>query len=294
MVRLGLLSSPTPRLPHSGAARRAAALAAAAVPHMLAAVLVLAMAAAASKRTQATDTTMHRAMAVPFDTTALVFLAPPPGAGRGGGGGGGNGEHGPIRRASGIGIDEATLRTRRHPMPPATTAPAPRVVDEETLPALVLDARPLASGWFNQTGLPSGGVLDSTSTGEGSGGGVGTGIGTGIGPGRGPGFGPGEGGGIGGGVYQPGGAVSAPRLIAEVLPDYPASALERNVRGRVRLSIIVRHDGHASDIRVVRPLDPDLDEAAIRAVAQWRFEPGRLGAVAVDVMALVDVDFSIR
>jgi TonB family protein len=58
--------------------------------------------------------------------------------------------------------------------------------------------------------------------------------------------------------------------------------------------MIVRHDGRASDIRVVSSLDPELDEAAVHAVEQWRFEPGRLGAVAVDVMALADVDFSIR
>ena len=291
MLHLGRSPSPTPRMPSSSAAMRAAALAAAAVPHVLAAVVVT-MASTTANRSSAASTALPEAM--PIDTTALVFLAPLPVTAGRGGGGGGNGEHGPIRRASAIGNDHETLRTRRQAVRSSSSSPAGDLVEDEPLPALVLDAKPLASGSFDQTGLPSGALLDSTATGEGSGGGVGTGVGTGIGPGRGPGLGPGEGGGIGGGVYQPGGAVSTPRLLIEVQPVYSASALERNVHGRVRLSIIVRHDGHTSDIHVVHALDPELDQAAIRAVEQWRFEPGRLGAVAVDVMALVDVDFSIR
>lgn len=285
------LHPPTPRLPDVRAARRAAMFGAAAVAHVTAAALVIAVTARSTTRPAA----VAAVQPMPIDHTAIVFLAPPPDVHveSRGGGGGGNGERGPIRRASGIGTDDATLRTRRPQQPPQEASRVPDTA-EEALPALVLDAKPLASGWFNQTGLPSGGPLESTSTGEGSGGGVGTGVGTGIGPGRGPGFGPGAGGGIGGGVYQPGGAVTRPTVITEVRPAYPADALARNVYGRVRLSIVVRHDGRATDIHVVRSLDPLLDEAAIRAVEQWRFEPGRLGAVAVDVMAVVDVDFSIR
>ena len=43
------------------------------------------------------------------------------------------------------------------------------------------------------------------------------------------------------------------------------------------LEAIVTGDGCASQIRVVRSLDRGgLDEEAVAAVAQWRFEPGRL------------------
>jgi TonB family protein len=53
-------------------------------------------------------------------------------------------------------------------------------------------------------------------------------------------------------------------------------------------------DGCASQIRVVRFLDRDLDEAAVSAVAQWRFEPGRLAGAPVDVLVTIMLDFSIR
>ena len=139
------------------------------------------------------------------------------------------------------------------------------------------------------------GIASPRRQGPGSGGGVGTGRGTGIGPGRGPGFGPGSGGGTGGGVYRAGGSVSAPRLIKEVKPKYTSAALVNRIQGTVALEVVVTGDGCTSQIRIVRSLDPGgLDEEAITAVAQWRFEPGRLGAAPVDVLVTIELDFKIR
>ena len=60
------------------------------------------------------------------------------------------------------------------------------------------------------------------------------------------------------------------------------------------LETIVTADGCASQIRVVRSLDRRARQEAVRAVAQWRFEPGRLGATPVDVLVMIEVDFLIR
>ena len=227
----------------------------------------------------------------------VVFLAPELAPTGGGGGGGGNQQSGPIRRAQGVGADAMTLRvrTQQSPTVPLRTAAASAIEDVPPLPSIVLDAQPLASGLFEQIGLPTGGVVTGTSTGPGSGGGVGTGSGTGTGAGRGPGFGPGSGGGTGGGIYRPGGAVSAPRLIKETKPKYTSDALRNGIQGTVVLETIVTADGCASEIRIVRSLDPGgLDQEALGAVAQWRFEAGRLGATPVDVLVTIEVDFLIR
>jgi TonB family protein len=234
-----------------------------------------------------------------LDVRRIVFLAPElRGAGRGGGGGG-NQRAEPIRRAQGVGMDPITLRVRKRPPPAAPITPSPALAsaieDVPALPSIVLDAKPLVSGVFDQIGLPTGGVLTGTSTGPGSGGGVGSGIGTGIGPGRGPGLGPGSGGGTGGGAYRTGGAVAGPRLIKEVKPIYTSQALLNRIQGSVVLEAIVTVDGCASQIRVVRSLDAGgLDQEAVAAVAQWRFEPGRLGATPVAVLVTIVVDFFIR
>jgi hypothetical protein len=53
------------------------------------------------------------------------------------------------------------------------------IVDAEPRPpGLLLDAKPLASGFVEQLGLPSGGVTFGPSTGPGTGGGVGSDTGT--------------------------------------------------------------------------------------------------------------------
>ena len=230
------------------------------------------------------------------DVQHLVFLAPVSRQTSGGGGGGGNRQEGPVRRAQGLGSDSITLRVR----PPLTTAPVPiassaPVADSPPLPSIALDARPLASGTFEQIGLPTAELLSGTSTGRGAGGGVGTGIGTGVGPGRGPGLGPGSGGGSGGGVYRPGGTVSAPRVIKEVRARYTLEAVRNKIQGTVVLEAIVTADGCPSQIRVVRSLDRGgLDDEAVAAVAQWRFEPGRLAGVPVDVLVTIMLDFTLR
>lgn len=216
----------------------------------------------------------------------------------GGGGGGGNRQLGPLRHAEGVGADAITLRIQKRPRAAqmADVATSPMVAPAaEPLASVVLDAKPLASGSFDQIGLPTGGVSSGTSTGPGSGGGVGTGAGTGIGSGRGPGMGPGFGGGIGGGAYRPGGAVTPPRVIAEVKPTYTADALLNKIQGTVVLELVVTREGHPTQIGVIRSLDPDgLDEQAIAAAAQWRFEPGRLAGTPVDVLVTIMLDFWIR
>jgi TonB family protein len=228
------------------------------------------------------------------DLTPIVFIATPGGP-SGGGGGGGDRTQGPIRRAQAKGDDAPTLRTRKPtaaPVPHAASAIAENVVIP---PAVMVDAVPLASGTFEQIGLPSGGLPSGTSLGPGSGGGVGTGSGTGIGSGTGPGIGAGTGGGTGGGTFRPGGAVTAPRVIAEVKPKYTNWALRNRIQGTVELELVVTRDGRPSKIRVVGSLDPGgLDEEAVTAVSHWRFEPGRLAGAPVDVLVTVLLDFTIR
>jgi TonB family protein len=229
-------------------------------------------------------------VAVTLPRVVFIPNGPPGGALRGGGGGG-NRQSGPIRRAEGKGHDAATLRTRQ----PGRIVPAiETAAPVDTLPQVLLDARPLASGLIDQPGLPVGGVSSGTSLGPGSGGGVGTGAGTGIGSGTGPGVGPGSGGGTGGGAYRPGGAVTSPHILSQTKPRYTVDALGAKIQGSVWLEVVVTREGRPDAIRVVRSLDPGLDAEAISAVREWRFAPGRLANVPVDVVVTVVMDFAIR
>jgi protein TonB len=84
-------------------------------------------------------------------------------------------------------------------------------------------------------------------------------------------------------------------LIVEVKPRYTNDALRSKIQGTVVLEAVIRSDGRPSRIRVLRSLDRGgLDDEAVAAVANWRFEPGRLAGEPVDVLVTILVDFWVR
>jgi protein TonB len=137
--------------------------------------------------------------------------------------------------------------------------------------------------------LPSG----PPSNGTGSGGGIGSGSGGGVGTGEGPGVGPGHGGGIGGGAFRVGGGVSAPRPISTPDPEYSEEARKAKYQGTCVLWLIVGPDGRPRDMRVARSLGLGLDEKAIEAVKNWRFEPAMKDGKPVAVQINVEVSFRL-
>lgn len=145
----------------------------------------------------------------------------------------------------------------------------------------------------SEIGNPLSAIVGPPSNGTGAGGGIGTGTGGGIGSGYGPGFGPGYGGGVGGGVYRVGGGVSAPRPIYEPDPEYSEEARRAKYQGTVLLWVIVGADGKPRDIRVQRTLGLGLDQKAIAAVQQWRFEPSMKDGHPVAVQVNIEVTFRL-
>jgi protein TonB len=293
VIRLQGLALAPPQLPRRGWSAVSWQTIASAALHVVAVAALVTLVDHSTSR--AVEETVAARAALPDQTTHMVFIARPAQTPGGGGGGGGNRQPGPIRRAEGIGHDRLTVPIRKTPPPDPIIASPSALILESPPQGLLLDAKPLASGTREQIGLLEGGVAGATSQGPGSGGGVGDGVGTGIGPGRGPGIGPGSDGGIGGGPYKPGGSVSTPRLLVQVPPKYSDDALLRKVQGTVVLELVVTKEGRPAEIRVRRSLDPGgLDERAIAAVNEWRFEPGRLAGRPVDVLVTVYLDFTIR
>jgi len=131
------------------------------------------------------------------------------------------------------------------------------------------------------------------SNGTGSGGGIGSGSGGGVGSGEGPGVGPGRGGGIGGGVFHVGGGVSAPKVLYQPDPEYSEEARKAKFQGTCVLSLVVGPDGRPRDLRIARSLGLGLDEKAIEAVRNWRFEPAVKDGKPVAVAINVEVDFRL-
>ena len=93
-------------------------------------------------------------------------------------------------------------------------------------------------------------------------------------------------------IYKPGNGVTAPKLLKEVKAEYPPEAMKAGVAGIVKMECVVQTDGTPSDIRVVAPLDPTVDAAAIQALKGWKFSPGQKDGQAVPVLVQVEMSFT--
>jgi periplasmic protein TonB len=89
-----------------------------------------------------------------------------------------------------------------------------------------------------------------------------------------------------------GGEISAPRLAYRVEPEYPEIAQRAQIEGTVILEATVDHQGVVRDARVLRSRGV-LDDAAVRAVEQWRYEPLLFNGQPTPFVLTVTVTFSL-
>jgi periplasmic protein TonB len=108
---------------------------------------------------------------------------------------------------------------------------------------------------------------------------------TGIaGPSVGPGDGP-------GGILPSTMLDNAPKAKFQQAPTYPYEAARDQRSGEVLVEFSVDEAGRVFNPVVVRSTDRIFEEPTLRAVAQWRFEPGRREGRAVRFRMRVPVQF---
>jgi len=98
---------------------------------------------------------------------------------------------------------------------------------------------------------------------------------------------------FGTGAFRIGGGVTAPQLIYRVEPKYPEEARKAGLEGTVVLYAVVDPDGMIHNMRIVRSLDPVLDENAMQAARQWKFKPGTKEGKPVPVAASIEITFRV-
>jgi TonB family protein len=88
-----------------------------------------------------------------------------------------------------------------------------------------------------------------------------------------------------------GDAIVQPRPLRKVDPGRPEDEELSKLRGLVVLYALIRKDGTVDKIRIIRSLNPVLDDRAIEALKQWKFKPAQLGEDPIEVQALFGVPF---
>lgn len=95
-------------------------------------------------------------------------------------------------------------------------------------------------------------------------------------------------------VERPGPNIEMPKLVREVKPQYSPRAMHAKIQGEVLMECVVNTDGRASDFKILRSLDPELDQAALDAAKLWQFEPGKKGGTPVPVMVTITMGFTLK
>jgi len=83
----------------------------------------------------------------------------------------------------------------------------------------------------------------------------------------------------------------APRPIRMDSPRYPREARSRRITGVVRLLVLVDERGKVEDAEVIESI-PLLDEAALRCVRKWTFDPGTRSGKPTPVYVVAPIRFS--
>jgi TonB family protein len=89
-----------------------------------------------------------------------------------------------------------------------------------------------------------------------------------------------------------GGRIQEPRKIKHVAPVYPADAQRTGTCGVVVTEALIDREGRVNDVRVLRSV-PGLDEAAVKAISQWRYTPTLVNGQPTEVVMVVTLSFSI-
>jgi TonB family protein len=97
-------------------------------------------------------------------------------------------------------------------------------------------------------------------------------------------------------IYEVTANVTAPVPITTRRAQYTSAAMREKIQGTVRLECVVRRDGMCSDVTVVRSLDKTfgLDDQAVRAIREWRFQPGLRDGMPVATRIKFDLRFTLR
>lgn len=85
-----------------------------------------------------------------------------------------------------------------------------------------------------------------------------------------------------------------PRARVQISPEYPFEAKRTGLNGEVLVTFVVGADGAVRDARVVRSDHREFENAALRAVMKWRFEPGRVKGRPVSFRMSVPLVFRLE
>ena len=89
-----------------------------------------------------------------------------------------------------------------------------------------------------------------------------------------------------------GGNAAAANLISKISPTYPPDARNARIQGTVKLGVLISPEGHVIDVVLISG-HPLLVTNSMDAVRQWVYRPTLLNGNPVEVVTIVDVNYTL-
>ncbi|HVP48818.1 MAG TPA: energy transducer TonB [Bryobacteraceae bacterium] len=87
------------------------------------------------------------------------------------------------------------------------------------------------------------------------------------------------------------GGLRPPVPLHKVDPKYQPGAISERVEGKVQVAGVIRADGHVGLVRILKSVDPRLDQSAEEALLKWEFEPAQRNGTPVEVDLVAEIPF---
>jgi protein TonB len=82
-----------------------------------------------------------------------------------------------------------------------------------------------------------------------------------------------------------------PRVVYQPAPIYPPELARKDMQGTVYVLFIVDKTGRTRDLKVQKSTHPAFNNPALKAVKQWKFEPGKRKGKPVQFRMRVPITF---
>jgi len=87
--------------------------------------------------------------------------------------------------------------------------------------------------------------------------------------------------------------ITPPRKLSGSIPQYTEAARRAKVQGVVIMSVLIGADGSVQNASVTGSLRPDLDQASLDAVRQWRFQPAMKNGSPIPFRTNIETTFRL-
>jgi TonB family protein len=95
------------------------------------------------------------------------------------------------------------------------------------------------------------------------------------------------------GAVRATGEINPPRLIKKIEPIYPEEARKAGIEGIVILEAMTDEKGNVARVKVLKSI-PELDQAAINSLKQWKYEPTIIDGKPTPIVFTVTVNFKLK